>query len=421
MKQLRILLLTAISHVLLGHASKHKKRGDPAQEQAAKEGKSYLLHQECPTGYEGFGRHIEWLRGSVDVAVRHNLTLVCNPFDFDASAHGAGNLGHVFGCRSDGTVTGNLATQYDMHALESKKLLAAQFVDVVDQNKPSIRLTAPIAPKQIYVVRRGKTCEWKTLPDGRVVNNPEVFKANSLWGEGWRWFRSQYALVYSQSKNRKKRSCWAATAPGKKHIALHLRRGDDELSWRAFTAETYVDILRRVFSNEIPGAPQISEEDAVIQVVAETTLEKEPQLELIRSSFKEADVHFRLSDPARKKSAEADNVVADMDCFHDADLILSSEGTFSQLLSVIQKQGGKTICMNSNGFIPLPSYLRDPLESHHQLLTKEMLRGEPAQPSSAKQKDNQKIAFLSVSKRNPPGVLSSKKGELPSVIDVFMG
>lgn len=378
----------------LGHAAKlAQDRVSPNMD-----GKSYLMHQHCVG--EGVGRHVQMMRGSVDAAVRHNLTLVCNPEDFDGSEHGIGNIGFLFGCVSRKSVTGQLASLDEVSGLNSGRNISWQLVDLVDVNKPKVHLTSPIKPKHLYIVRRNKTCTWKFNKDGHGSPNKDVV-SNDAWGEGWRWFKSQYSLVFSQSKARQRNSCWANVSPGKKRIALHLRRGDDEFHWRAFTADTYADILRRVFRGEIPGVPAMSEQDVAVQVIAETTLDREPQLEGIQKKFKKAQVFFRLGDPTKSKQAAKDRVISDLDCVHGSDLLLSSSGTFSELLSVIQKDGGKTICMNS-GFAGLPSVVADPMEASHRLLRKNMLKNVP-------------VAMVSHSS------ITYKQGKLPAITDVIMG
>ena len=69
--------------------------------------RSYIYHTfrnwRC-SPFDGFGQSIGFVAPILDLAVKHNLTYVCNPRDFFAGQHHVGDdhVGFLFGCISNG-------------------------------------------------------------------------------------------------------------------------------------------------------------------------------------------------------------------------------------------------------------------------------------------------------------------------------
>mmetsp|Transcript_81168 Transcript_81168/g.143127 ORF Transcript_81168/g.143127 Transcript_81168/m.143127 type:complete len:408 (+) Transcript_81168:39-1262(+) len=350
--------------------------------------RAYLLHEGCGTQFgEGMGRDMQQLRGFVDVAVRNNLRLVCNPEDFTSNDHAVGFTGFLFGCHSFDSVQGDLASMKELDqavpAWHDRKIN----VQLVNPHTPSrtFNWTQP-QPGSLYFIPRSAGCDWLQAPDGSRKMNPNTgnLQINS-WGEGWKWFRYQYATALALDPSRQQSSCWANIQPGKTRVAVHLRRGDDY--WmpdghaaRQYGAEAYIDILKRSLMSEIPGLPPIQEGNLVIHVIAETTFEREPSLKLFQSELPSATVVYRLGDAptgaATVGEARRFVFVQDLDCLQGADiLLLSGSSKFSQIAAVIQKEGGRSVQIASDEAPPLMSMTTDTKPYEH--LRKDQLAQPP--------------------------------------------
>ena len=75
----------------------------------------------------------------IELAVKYNLTYVCQPDEFETGGHATGNLGHLFGCDSNSTAHGHMAAYDDVSALDLPVIRAEK----VGGGRVAVRLDPP--------------------------------------------------------------------------------------------------------------------------------------------------------------------------------------------------------------------------------------------------------------------------------------
>jgi len=274
-----------------------------ANGQVRRTANKYILHAPCHEGYEGIGSTTQRIRLMIRLAQEHKLTYVCQPNDFRSGGHQTGYMGFLFGCMSNESVIGNIASYNSVRE--------HQIVDVTPET-----LLAAIERNPAETVFRFNSC-----------------KRESFWGCSYKWFRSQYHAARQLDARRQYSACQVM---GKYSVVVHVRRGD-ATGMRRLQEEFFIAILDRLFLGQVPGGVRMKESEAHISILAET-----PKND---SSIRKFDKYASASVAYFSGSPEVDEhdalmrTVRDLDCMSSSDVLVMSGASFSSLGAAIQSNG----------------------------------------------------------------------------------
>lgn len=308
----------------------------------------FITHDPCPT-HEGLGSATMRMHPLLDIAERYSMVYICNPKDFSTGGHHTEKLGELFGCYDDRAYGMKIAAWENTAYNQLPQGL--QWRDVpITTRAGLLELDVPITSNTVYRVH-DKNC-WD--PVQNYTYPMEKF------GASYSWFRYQYHVVKAADAAREPAACWRSAQPGKKRVAVHIRRGDG--GGRGAKVSFYQKSLDFLFSCHSHNAQLcVSQDSAVIAVMAEATMQQDPELQMMkRYETGKAQVLLRLGAPETDMARSRQRLVEDLDCMSDADFLITSGGGFSALAAAVQKDGGVSLNLMGDSYrVDMPGAVHD--------------------------------------------------------------
>lgn len=287
----------------------------------------FITHKPC-VSREGIGSVTMRVHPMLAIAERHSMVYICNPKDFSTlGSHHTQKLGELFGCYSHGAYGKKIAAYRKL-----PRGLRRRNANLI-LRRGRFELDVPIASNTVYMLHGD--CNRRPM---------EKFGASYLW------FRYQYRTIKAADAAREPAACWRSALPGKKRVAVHIRRGDGGV--RGAPVAFYQKSLDFLFSCLSKKAQFcVFQDSAVIAIIAETTLKRDPKLKKMKKyESGGAQVMLRLGKPEVDMAKSRQRLVEDLDCMSDADFLITSGGGFSALGAAVQKDGGVSLNLRFDNY-----------------------------------------------------------------------
>lgn len=320
--------------------------GKKGVKKRAQKPESFILHRPpCSMGH-GLGTILHTIRVITDIAVSQNLGLVCQPAEWETGGHGTGNMGYLFGCKSETETEGEFFPIADVlrdSTLTWENVTAIATEETTFIDKTLHRLSKPVQAGRIYNLADG--CNWI-----------------EQWGKGWRFFRSQYHLVREKDPSRLRKKADGFT------IAVMIRRGDGGMhgvqeDGRGFKVHTYALAVEKFLDHY-----EMAKREVKILVIAQESEDSEDAKNLVErfsamsgtGKYAIVDVKFSFGvEETERQQVARERLVRDLDMASLSDVLILSKGSFSSLAAAIQFDGKAFSIVNERHRNDLPNMIPD--------------------------------------------------------------
>jgi len=293
--------------------------------------RSYVLYG-MRIHHEGIGRMVYQHKAMTDFALSRGLGVVCRPEDWATKDHATGNLGFLFGCINESKVEGQFFSLEQLRGDPSLRWENVNFTlrPNAETHRYECSIDAPIH-------------------DHRVYNLTHVCRRDDpLWGQSWRFYRSQYHLVRTKDPNR-------IQALSGFNIVVLVRRGDCRAC--GFPPQTYVEIIE-LFQH----ITVTTRKDIQISVLAEESADSKDAKRLMgnftglqQKYGNILNTSFYFGRPEGDQQNATDRLIRDLDIISLADVLVLSPGTFSILGAALQMNGRAFSIRNNGASTDLPN------------------------------------------------------------------